>query len=377
MEFRHFTVNREPGVYQGWPDLVRTASGKLLCVFTECPHHKDRSWTRLMLVESDDDGRTWVGKREIASGRVATDGYYWNCARLALLPDGTVAMTVDRCWGLFSKETEIRCEVCLFSSADEGRTWSAPQLLPARGIVPDRLILLDDGRRLIAAHREVDGKLAVFLHYSDDGGRTWSSEITLAKDPRFNLCEAAMLPLGGGTVVCFLRENSMAGYDCKKVISRDRGETWSEVVDFPLPGCHRPTVGQLADGTILLTYRFCQGGRPGWGMNAQNLFAATFDAGSALAGSRREAWARIMPIDYDRSAAADLGYSGWAELPDGSVYLVTYIVDDAVDCAQIRGYRIPPEALHPLAAASGEHPRLGTKQNAIHSVRVRRTHDCE
>ena len=350
MDFKKFVVSREPGVYQGWPDLVRTPSGKLLCVFTECPHHKNRSWTRLMLVESTDNGHSWSAKRELASGRVETDGFYWNCARFSLLPDGSVAMIVDRSWGDFLHEIQIRSEVCLFRTVDDGKSWSGPTPLPVRGIVPDKLTTLDTGRQLIAAHREVDGKLAVFAHFSNDGGKSWSPEITVARDHRYNLCEAAMLPLGDGKVVCFMRENSLAGLDCKKVISYDGGESWGEVVDFPLPGCHRPTAGQLSDGTVLLTYRFCQGGKPGWGQCAQNLFAAVFDVDSALGAIRSDSWARIIPVDYDRAHAADLGYSGWAELPDGSVYLVSYIVDDAVDCGQIRGYAIPGAALHPFPA---------------------------
>ena len=348
MEFGKFVVSREPGVYQGWPDLLRTASGKLLCVFTECPHHLNRSRTRLMLVESTDGGLTWSPKRRIAAAVTADDGFYWNCARLSLLPGGEIALVVDRGWGDFRNESKIRNEVCLFRSGDDGATWQGPEALPLDGIVPDRLVVLDTGRRLIAAHREVDGKLAVFSRFSDDGGKTWSPEITLARDPRFNLCEAAMLPLGGGRVVCFMRENSGEGFDCKKVISRDNGETWSEVVDFPLPGCHRPTVGQLSDGTILLTYRFCQGGKPGWGQCAQNLFAAVFDADSALGATRRDSWARIIPVDYDRALKSDLGYSGWVELPDGTVYIVTYIVDDALDCGQIRGYAIARRELVPF-----------------------------
>ena len=45
-----------------------------------------------------------------------------------------------------------------------------------------------------------------------------------------------------------------------------------------------------------------------------------------------------MPVDYDRSPVADTGYSGAVQFPDGEIYLVNYIVDDAYDKAQLRGY---------------------------------------
>jgi len=47
-----------------------------------------------------------------------------------------------------------------------------------------------------------------------------------------------------------------------------------------------------------------------------------------------------MPIDFDRSPNSDLGYSGWVQFPDGEIYIVHYIVDDAIDKAQIRGYSV-------------------------------------
>jgi sialidase-1 len=49
-----------------------------------------------------------------------------------------------------------------------------------------------------------------------------------------------------------------------------------------------------------------------------------------------------MPIDYDRSARSDLGYSGWVQFPDGEIFVVNYIVDDAPR-GQIRGYAFMPD----------------------------------
>ena len=61
----------------------------------------------------------------------------------------------------------------------------------------------------------------------------------------------------------------------------------------------------------------------------------------ARAETREEAATRILPIDFDRSPKADLGYSGWVQFDDGEIYVVTYIVDDAPK-AQIRGYALQP-----------------------------------
>lgn len=142
------------------------------------------------------------------------------------------------------------------------------------------------------------------MWYTDDCGKTWSDRITVADDPRYNLCEAGLLIVDENTVVCYMRENSAQGWDCFKAISRDRGETWEGVYHVPLPGCHRPTVGWLSDGQILLTYRFLQGGSGFFGAY-QNVMGALMPKESALETERNRQTARIFLLSYDRNLRAD------------------------------------------------------------------------
>ena len=340
---RKFTVSNDPAHYEAFPDVVLTPSGKLICVCLECVHHLDRSRTALVMTESADRGRTWSPKRTIVSSDMGQ--FFYNCPRLSLLSDGRIAMTVDR----FTEKPAVvddydHVEVVIFFSADEGASWSEPLRTPLRGIVPDKLIELKTGRWLLAAHNLVDGNLAEYLRYSDDGGVTWSDLVTVAKVPGLNLCEISILPVDDGTLVGFLRENSWKGCDCKKVISTDNGESWGEVHDFALQGCHRPTSLKLQDGRILITYRYLPGIRGGWGYNTQNLFAALAEQDAVLTTERGQGRIRILPVDYDRSAVADTGYSGSVQFPDGEIFLVNYLVDDSVtQKAQIRGYSLRME----------------------------------
>ena len=81
-----FTISRDDSIYEAWPDVVLTPSGKLICVFAECTHHHDRSYTRIMPTESVDRGRTWSSKRALTDG---TQGLpYYNCGRIMQLSDG-------------------------------------------------------------------------------------------------------------------------------------------------------------------------------------------------------------------------------------------------------------------------------------------------
>ena len=338
MNIEKICISNDPAMYEAWPDLVLTPTGKLLCVFTECKHHKDRSYTRIMLTDSVDNGRTWSPKRPLTEGTAGLS-YSYNCARISALSDGRLVVIVDRVPETGEKAAADAVNRLYFSS-DDGVSWSEPVETPLRGIVPDKLRELDNGRWISSAHYKVKGNLTQFCRWSDDQGKTWSDEIVIGYDRRYNLCEVCILPFGGGKLVAFMRENSGLGRDCIKSISYDNGETWSPLVEFPLPGCHRPVAGILNDGRIFITYRFMQGGNSNFGFWTQNFFGAITDRDSVFAVRRSDSGTRIIPIDFDRSPLSDLGYSGWVQLPDGSVYIASYIVDDAIDKGQIRGYRL-------------------------------------
>ena len=85
----------------------------------------------------------------------------------------------------------------------------------------------------------------------------------------------------------------------------------------------------------MVTYRFIPCG-------TQNVFAAFLKKEQLLSTNRSQQRVRVMPLDYDRNAAPDLGYTGWTQFEDGEIYVVNYIKDDA-DKAQIRGYSFYPD----------------------------------
>lgn len=322
-----YIVSRDDSLYEAFPDLVKTDSGRLICVYTECAHHGNRDLSRIVFRTSDNRGKSWSSVHALTERR--SDSQYYNCARISRLHDGRIVISCDYISG--EKLTDTR-EIKLWFSSDDGESWSEPMIIPgAHAIMPDKLIELKSGRWLIAAHSpsETTGKLTEYLWYSDDKGKTWSERVTVASDPRYNLCEASLLEVEPDAVVAYLRENSRMGYDCFKTISRDGGLTWNGVYNVPLPGCHRPTAGLLKDGRILITYRFMQGGSGWLGSWTQNTFGALMPRESALVEKRNEQSARIFPIDFDRSSVSDTGYTGWAQFDDGEIYVVNYMVDDA------------------------------------------------
>ena len=340
MAIRKITVSRDDSIYEAWPDVAMTESGKLIAVFTECEHHVNRNNSRLMLTQSLDRGETWSEKvaftERSKNDRIGEiDGSpYYNCARIGRLRNGRIYLLCDRIYG--RESLKMRSELHLWLGDREGEVWDEPIVLPLVGIVPDKILELDCGRTIVSAHfpHPETGKLTQYLIYSDDEMKTWSAPIVVASDPDMNLCETSILA-HDGVLVAFLRENSRLGYDILKVISYDRGESWSKIYPTPMDCGHRPVSGKLADGRVMVTYRYIP-------RNTQNLFAAFLPTEDLTKTDRKEQLARIMPLDYDRNPTPDLGYTGWVQFDDGELFVIHYIKDDA-DKAQIRGYKFRPE----------------------------------
>jgi sialidase-1 len=134
-----------------------------------------------------------------------------------------------------------------------------------------------------------------------------------------------------------MRENSRRGWPAFKSLSRDGGRSWAGPYETLMGGAHRPTAGLLPSGRILVTYRYFPGGG-GW--RRLNTFAYIEEVESALEPDPSRQAGALLPLDHDRSPAADSGYTGWVVLPDRvTIFVVNYIVDDAPR-AQIRGYYV-------------------------------------
>ena len=141
-----------------------------------------------------------------------------------------------------------------------------------------------------------------------------------------------------------MRENSFEAYDVMKAISRDGGESWEGVYRTPITAGHRPTVGYLNDGRVMVTYRFVTCYTPVEGsvsIGLHNTFLTILKAEELTRTERQGTYYKTMPLDYDRNEKPDTGYTGWVQFEDGEIYVVNYIKDDASK-AQIRGYSFYP-----------------------------------
>lgn len=344
---QEYIISNDPATSENFPDLVLTKKGELICVFMECLHHGARKNVRLNITRSYDRGRTWSKKEPFTPMSDAPNGTY-DCPRITLLPDGTLVIVCN--YPYQDENGKWVRAIHAWYSNDDGHTWDGPYTLPFQGVCPDKYRVLSNGRHVVGVHRtddpEMPHRFIQYLNYSDDGGKTWT-EVVVADDKRYSLCEVSILEVKPGTLVAFMRECSLSGISCQKAFSYDYGTTWEGVYESNFGDAHRPVADFYEDGQILMTYRFVQGGGKRYERNglkwlngpAQNLFGAFFDVETALEKDRRKNFTVIYPISYDRNRInADTGYSGWVRFDDGSFYVVNYLVDDN-DCkGQIRGY---------------------------------------
>lgn len=325
MSIQRYVVSNDRDFYESWPDLVITKAGKLICLFCECTHHGDRSYSKIVYVESVDRGVTWSPKKDFVEAIHSDGSLYWDCPRITKLADNSLVVVCDK----ITKIDQTEGEIFIWKGDEEGTIWSMENNTGISGIVPDKLLETSTGRWIITAHLgKVDGfsNLQQRLWYSKDRGKNFTGPITVARDENLNLCEGSILEVEKGTLVCFLRENSSEGYECYATKSTDDGLSWGKLYTIPLSCCHRPVSGIIDTGEVLITYRYKQGAKKGWlGAWTQNTFLAITDRETVLTGDKTKQQVRIMPLNYDTSPQADLGYTGWVQFEDGTIYVVDYI----------------------------------------------------
>ncbi len=143
----------------------------------------------------------------------------------------------------------------LITSADAGRTWSAPRRLPdgLLGPVKNKPVVLRDGAWLAASSTEGnrDGWL-VHFELSADQGATWRKIGPVAKGPGFDAIQPSVLVHADGALQAVSRTKHGV---VAQTWSRDNGRTWSALTATELPNPNSGTDAvTLADGRHLIIY---------------------------------------------------------------------------------------------------------------------------
>lgn len=392
MPVSKFTISRDDTVYECFPHLCRTRSGRILLAYRESNGHVASEFCRLIVRYSDNAGHTWSERNVIIDeNRVSGVLTTWNCPKIQQLEDGRILLLSESLpWPPGEWRVEHEARVSLWFSDDDGITFGDPHQTTVGGICPDQVTEMPDGRWLLLTNLRFNGadRLTQMLHVSRDKGGTWDGGTPMNLDPDHELDEGSIVKLPGGELVSYERED--LGRPLQKLISKDSGLTWEGPYDTLNPAATgMPIAGLTEDGFVLITGRY--GLRSNWrvdmseetrqkrlakrtivipkvkGHTANERFVASVTRGphiletedeivmaaggssvhtfaflepleSALSPDLADQNGLLLPLDLDNSPFADSGYTGWVEYERGKFLCANYINDDA-PMAQIRGYR--------------------------------------
>lgn len=149
-------------------------------------------------------------------------------------------------------------------SDDSGSTWSAPKrlitspFLNLSTLVRNPPVFHEDGSIGLPIYHEFIGKFAEYLYLDPDGEVIDKFRISDGDDS----LQPSVVPLSGDSAVALLRNAGEAHGRVLASFSRDRGETWSEMVPVD-PWNPNSAVAAISDGNdnILVALNDLQDGR--------------------------------------------------------------------------------------------------------------------
>jgi hypothetical protein len=318
--YRIISRGEAAGPYQAFPDACRLQNGDILCVFYAGYGHVSLptpEWPRggrICLVRSRDEGRTWSAPEILFD-----DALDNRDPHIAEMSDGSLVCSFFALDRTAAKGREIVVQVVC--SRDGGRTWDtkAQDLLPGYACsAPVRE--LPDGTRILGTYYERDGKAWGGVIRSTDRGATWSSQIDIGKESGVYLdAETDVILRRDGSLYAALRSSNVRMH---YATSSDQGLTWSPAQDIGFPG-HAPHFTRLSTGEVLLTHRVPQ---------------------TALHVSRDDCQTWAGPYILDRVGGA---YPATVELKDGTVLAIYYTEGSGSHVRALR-FRLAKDGIEPL-----------------------------
>jgi len=204
---------------------------------------------------SRNEGKGWSTPTEAANG-VQSDGKRHPCWNPVLFqPENgplllfyKVGPSPSTWWGM------------MMTSADQGKTWSKPVLLPdgVLGPIKNKPLEFTDGTLLCGSSTEHDG-WRVHFEWTRDFGRSWEKSPPINDGKTVGVIQPALLKVSDEAVVALMRSTKGRIYS---VSTETRGTSWStpEPTALPNPNSGIDAV-TLRDGRYLVVYNHTPRGR--------------------------------------------------------------------------------------------------------------------
>ena len=321
-------ISKSESGYQAFPDIVRIG-GRLMVVFRDSDYHV-ATHSRLMVAYSDNLGESWNDAKVL-------DPDCGHMPRASLLSDGSAVIIDDGAPPDSAQAAHVSTRVFKINSQNEITSWQVSTGSPRRipdcpTFAPDRIIehSINEWTTLGQVRLGVISKkhsFANLVYRSLDGGHSWSVDSIALCDPKIRYCEPSCCRLSDGRIIAFYRNNEPKLPTVYNYCDPTTGE-WTAPRPAPFFGM-RPTVGQLSDGRLLITYRK---------VDSPAATAAWLGSLDELAAMDKSKEFVLMPVKAG-IPLGDIGYSGWVELSPDVVYAVYHHADEA-GRSYIRGVKM-------------------------------------
>lgn len=246
------------GGYEAFPDVCRTADGRLLAVFYAGYGHialPNEHWPKGGRVSgcfSSDEGQTWSDAFALFDGP-----HDDRDPSVTQLKDGRLACV------FFSLTNSPGSQLgyafagtFMVTSADNGATWeSEPRLIARDHLCTSPIRELSDGRLALGLYAEQPQGAWGAVTFSADGGATWGTPVDIPAGGLYLDAETDVAELKNGSLFATLRGQGLSAWS----VSSDGGETWSTAEPFGFPGhCHY--LHRAPGDIIVMAFRWWEAG---------------------------------------------------------------------------------------------------------------------